>query len=198
MTHRTRSSLFWNGELAVYSCSLFRLQMQVAKLVSGLFDHYSLLRNNKKGNKSQRSSYGRRRFAACDCWTQTPSAENARQWLLIVVSFVQCEKKHCCANEARFLRLLPQQHGRNEVTWRQGQEAGLAPPCSNLRSFGSKCTVLKKVFVTLLGLYGTPCSDLARGELYPPRTFSLWCRKGKAFRERAFALYRHSSATWKG
>jgi len=31
--------------------------------------------------------------------------------------------------------------GRNEVRWRPGQEASLALPCSNLRSFGSKCTV---------------------------------------------------------
>jgi len=32
--------------------------------------------------------------------------------------------------------------GRNEVRWCPGQEAGLAPPCSNLRSFlrqGSNC-----------------------------------------------------------
>jgi len=71
------------------------------------------------------------------------------------------KKKHCCANEARFLRLLPQQQGRNEIRWRPGQEASLAPPCSNLRSLGSKCTALKNVFVTLLGLYGVPHSDWA-------------------------------------
>jgi len=46
--------------------------------------------------------------------------------------------------------------GRNDVRWLPGQEAWLAPPCSNLRSFGSKCSVLKKVFVALLGLFGTP------------------------------------------
>jgi len=69
------------------------------------------------------------------------------------------KKKHCCANEARFLRLLPQQ-GRTEVKWCPGQAAGLAPPCSNLKSFGSKCTELKKEFVTLLGLYGATRSDL--------------------------------------
>jgi len=34
--------------------------------------------------------------------------------------------------------------GRNEVRWRLGQETSFAPPCSNLRSFGRKCTVLKK------------------------------------------------------
>ena len=37
----------------------------------------------------------------------------------------------------------------------------LAPPCSNLRSFGSKCTVLKKVLVILLGLFGAPRNDSA-------------------------------------
>jgi len=51
---------------------------------------------------------------------------------------------------------------RNEVRWRPGQEASLAPPCSNLKSFGSKYTVLKKVLVTLMGLLG------ARG-IVPPR-----------------------------
>ena len=38
--------------------------------------------------------------------------------------------------------------GRSEVRWRPEQEASLVPPCSNLRSFESKCTVLKKVLVT--------------------------------------------------
>jgi len=46
--------------------------------------------------------------------------------------------------------------GRNEFRWRPGQEASLAPPCSNLRSFGSKCTVLKKVLMSLLVLFGLP------------------------------------------
>ena len=42
---------------------------------------------------------------------------------------------------------------RNEVRWRPGQEARLAPLCSNLRCFGSTCTALK-FFLTLLGLFG--------------------------------------------
>ena len=42
----------------------------------------------------------------------------------------------------------------NEVRQRPGQEASLAPPCSNLISLGSKCTALKKVLVTLFGLFG--------------------------------------------
>jgi len=33
--------------------------------------------------------------------------------------------------------------GRNEVRWRLGQETSLTPQCSNLRSFGNKCNVLK-------------------------------------------------------
>jgi len=50
---------------------------------------------------------------------------------------------------------------RGEVRWRPGQKASLAPLCSNLRSFRSKSTVLKKVLVTLLGLFGTPGSHSA-------------------------------------
>jgi len=43
---------------------------------------------------------------------------------------------------------------RTEVGWCLGQETSLAPPCLNLRSFGSKCTTLIKVFATLLELFG--------------------------------------------
>ena len=53
--------------------------------------------------------------------------------------------------------------GRNEARWCPEQEASLAPPCSNLKSFGSKCTVLKKVLATLLGLFSAPgnCASLS-------------------------------------
>ena len=59
--------------------------------------------------------------------------------------------------------------GHNVARWRLGQEASLASPCSNLMSFGSKRTLLKKVRVKLLGLFGAPiviqrpgnCSPLA-------------------------------------
>jgi len=57
--------------------------------------------------------------------------------------------------------------GRNEVRWRPGQEASLAPSCSKLRSFGSKFTVLKKVPVTLLELFGVPRSESAPGNCAP-------------------------------
>jgi len=53
--------------------------------------------------------------------------------------------------------------GRNKVRWRPGQEASLAPPCSNLISFEGKFTVLKNVHVTLLGLF-----DATRSHLAPP------------------------------
>jgi len=55
-----------------------------------------------------------------------------------------------------------------------GARSKLGAPCSNLRSFGSKCAVLKKVLVTLLGFFGAPGSDLAPhsdsapGKLYSP------------------------------
>jgi len=46
--------------------------------------------------------------------------------------------------------------GRNEVVWPPGQEASLMPPRSNLRYFWSKYSLLKKVPVTLLWLFGDP------------------------------------------
>jgi len=46
--------------------------------------------------------------------------------------------------------------GRNEARWSPGQETSLVPSCSNLMSFGNKCSVLKKVLVAWLGLFGTP------------------------------------------
>jgi len=52
--------------------------------------------------------------------------------------------------------LPPCRQGCSKFKWRPVQEASLAPPSSNLRSFGSKCSVLKKVFVTLSGLFGAP------------------------------------------
>jgi len=60
---RFAALLSWSLKLAVYSCSLLHLQMQVAKLVSGLFDRYSLVRNNNMATWLQRFSQGRRRFA---------------------------------------------------------------------------------------------------------------------------------------
>jgi len=50
---------------------------------------------------------------------------------------------------------------------RPGQVVSLAHPCSYLKSFGSKCTVLNKVLVTLLGLSIAP-ADLS---LLRPRNF---------------------------
>ena len=50
---------------------------------------------------------------------------------------------HQCLNVA--LSQISNVHrGRNEVRWPPGQEASLASPCSNLTSFGSKRTVMKK------------------------------------------------------
>jgi len=72
-------------------------------------------------------------------------------------------------------------HGRNEMRWRPGQEASLTPPCSNLRSFGTKCTVLKKVLVTLLGLFGVPIGIRRPGNWVPvaPLSLRIWCGRLK-------------------
>ena len=59
-------------------------------------------------------------------------------------------------------------HGRNKVRWSPGQEASSVSLCSNLRSCGSKCTVLKKVLVTLLGLFGVPRSHSASAVIRRP------------------------------
>jgi len=45
---------------------------------------------------------------------------------------------------------------RNEATWRPGPRSKFGAPCSNLMSFGSQFGVLKKVRVTLLGLFRPP------------------------------------------
>ena len=55
----------------------------------------------------------------------------------------------------------PCAQGRDEVRWRPGQKTSLVPPWSNLSSFGSKFTVLKKVLVIVLGLFVAPRSDSA-------------------------------------
>ena len=66
--------------------------------------------------------------------------------------------------------------GRNEVRWCLGQETNLVPPCSNLRSFGSKCTVSKIVLMTLLWLFGPQQWFGARGIVPPcPPSLHLWC-----------------------
>jgi len=54
--------------------------------------------------------------------------------------------------------MLPVQQGRNEVRCPPWQEATLGAPCSNLRSFGSKCTALKKALVILLRISVTPAA----------------------------------------
>jgi len=60
-----------------------------------------------------------------------------------------------------------------EVRWHPGQEASLVPPCSNLRSFGSKCTVLKKTLATLLGVFGATQWFGSRDTV--PPSLRPWC-----------------------
>jgi len=71
----------------------------------------------------------------------------------------QCWSKTWRSLHCNLTKVLSQ--GRTEVKWRPGQETSLAPSCSKLKSIGRKCTVLKKILATLLGLFG------ARGILPP-------------------------------
>jgi len=48
-----------------------------------------------------------------------------------------------------------------------GARNKFATPCSNLRSFGSKCTVLKKSAHDIVGIFWAPRSDSVPGELCP-------------------------------
>ena len=61
-----------------------------------------------------------------------------------------------------FKTLVRGTKGRNEVGCRPGQEKDLAPSCSNLSSFGSKCSVLKKVIVTFLWDFSVPSAMIGR------------------------------------
>jgi len=55
-------------------------------------------------------------------------------------------------NSRQYTRdLLNWKQGRNEVRWPPGTRSKFGA-----RSFGSKCTVLKKVLVTWLGLFAAP------------------------------------------
>jgi len=71
--------------------------------------------------------------------------------------------------------------GRNKDGWRPAWETNLAPPYLNLRSYGSKFTVLKEVFVTLLEIFGAPAvirrphSGVCLGNCYPlaPARYTL-------------------------
>ena len=57
--------------------------------------------------------------------------------------------------------------GRNEVRWRPGQEASLAPPYSNLRPFGSKWTVWEESTCDIVWTFRRPRSPSAPGGLCP-------------------------------
>jgi len=79
--------------------------------------------------------------------------------------------------QAPKLEILGRVHGGRkgwtEVRLRPGQETSLAPPYLNVKSFGSKCTALRKKLAILLGLFGAPQWFGAR-RLWPP-SFRPWC-----------------------
>ena len=89
---------------AVHSCPFLSLQRWVAKVASGLFYCWSLLRNNNMATNLQRFTlyYGSRRFVAWDCWTQTfwqvMQQDNdmliATYIHILPRTFIFCEKEH--------------------------------------------------------------------------------------------------------
>jgi len=68
---------------------------------------------------------------------------------------------------AKRISLETWSQGRTEVRWGPGQETSLPPPCSKLRFYGNKCTVLKIVLATLLGLFGAPIVIPLPANCYP-------------------------------
>ena len=82
-------------------------------------------------------------------------------------------------NAHTFPKLCMSRQGRNKVRWRLGQEVSLASPCSNRRSFGSKCPVLKKVEKTF---GGTELEDGVKWEIHP-KAFRLTLFKGHRLNE---------------
>jgi len=115
----------------------------------------------------------------CDCSIKKSDCIKARNHMLL--DFLHLSRNRYAFFRTRASKVgmihwtspvtsLGHQQGRNEIRWRPGHEASLAPPCSNLRSFGSKCTVLKKVLVTLLGLFSAPPQSFGapRNDSAPP------------------------------
>ena len=95
-THCTRvrfTVILWcSDELAIHICPLLCLQRRVAKVASGFFYCWSLLRNNNMATNLQRFTlhYGSRRFVAWDCWTCTSWQVMQRgSDMLIVASHVR-------------------------------------------------------------------------------------------------------------
>ena len=59
------------------------------------------------------------------------------------------------------LTSLSTRQGRSEVRRPPGQEASLAPTCSNLRSFGTECTGIEESACDIIGTFRCPHSHLA-------------------------------------
>jgi len=90
---------------------------------------------------------------------------------------------------------------RNEVRWRPGHETSFALPCSNLRCFGSECTVLTEVLVTLLGLFGAwgsvtillPLDTTLRGPRGVSTTHRGWLSPGHSPSDRRTTVWSSAS-----
>jgi len=58
--------------------------------------------------------------------------------------------------DPKFTQQLTGHQWRNEVRWRPGQEASLAPPLFEPEVFRKKMYFIKKVLASLLGVFGAP------------------------------------------
>jgi len=66
-----------------------------------------------------------------------------------------------------YISFLPKIRDITRLISARGQKASLVPSCSNLRSFGRKRTILKKILATLLGIFGAPIVIRLRGTVPP-------------------------------
>jgi len=129
-----------SGELTIHSCPLICLQGQVAKLVSGLFCCWPLLRDNNMATNLQGFTLrsGNRCFAACDCWAQTSLAgKAARQWLLSDVDVAPLWKNFCGRpwHSINFSR----EHANNAWTFRRLPSAKSCQLVFKCRMIAGKC-----------------------------------------------------------
>jgi len=69
----------WGDALKVHYVRSFSRRSKLPKFANRFFYCWSLLRNNNMATNPQvfTSSYSSKRFAACDCWTQTSLTSNA-------------------------------------------------------------------------------------------------------------------------
>jgi len=85
------------------------------------------------------------------CETVTANSGKLRNFVLCSVKRSMNEKELLRQRSAVFATAAVAA-GRNEVRWHPGQDAGLAPPCSNLRSFRKKMFCIEEGICHIVGM----------------------------------------------